>query len=365
MAAHDEAMEQQYWQAVIGRDRGFDGQFVYGVMTTGVYCRPSCGARIPLRKNVRFYGSPAEAERDGLRACLRCHPKEDAGGRMREVRGFIEAHADERLTLKQLAGRAGMSRFHFQRTFKAEVGMSPREYQESFRMARLKKGLREAHGVADAVYEAGFGSSSRVYERADGKLGMTPGEYRAGGRGVEISYAAFQTGLGEMLIGATDRGICFVQFGAGVDELAREFPGAELREAAQGEQLREWGRRIGEFVGGEFPVALSGTPFQMEVWEFLRGIPRGETRSYTEVAAGIGKAGAVRAVASACAANRVALLVPCHRVIRGDGGVGGYRWGVERKKELLRREGQAGDMVEVAPAARTPTRRQVDTSNGR
>src|SRR5258708_17124748 len=212
----EEGMEKEYWSAVVKRDRTFDGRFFYGVVTTGVYCRPSCGARIPLRQNVRFYDSPAAAERDGLRACLRCRPKEDAGERMRAVRGFIEAHADEKLTLETLAREAGMSRFHFQRTFKAEVGMSPREYQDAFRMARLKKSLRESHGVADAVYEAGFGSSSRVYERADDKLGMTPGEYRAGGRGVEISYAAFPTALGDMLIGATDRGICFLAFGVGV-----------------------------------------------------------------------------------------------------------------------------------------------------
>src|SRR5262245_27862338 len=235
MAAHDEHMEQQYWQAVVNRDRRFDGQFFYGVTTTGVYCRPSCGARTPLRQNVRFYSTQAEAERDGLRACLRCRPKEDAGARMREVARYIEAHADERLTLEQLAARAGMSRFHFQRTFKAEIGVSPKEYQDGVRRALLKKGLRGPHGVADAVYEAGFGSSSRVYERADGLLGMTPGEYRAGGRGVEISYATFSTSMGDMLIGATDRGICFLQFGAGLDDLKREFPDAEFREAAPGE----------------------------------------------------------------------------------------------------------------------------------
>jgi AraC family transcriptional regulator of adaptative response/methylated-DNA-[protein]-cysteine methyltransferase len=341
MQAHDEAMEQQYWSAIVGRDRTFDGRFYYGVITTGVYCRPSCGSRTPLRKNVRFYESASAAERDGLRPCLRCRPTEDAGRRMRAVQNYIEARADEKLTLETLAREAGMSRFHFQRTFKAEVGMSPRAYQDAFRMARLKKSLRESHGVADAVYEAGFGSSSRVYERADGKLGMTPGEYRAGGRGVEISYAAFPTPLGEMLIGATDRGICFLGFGASVEELRREFPAATLREAAQGEQLREWGRRIGEFVVGDFPVALDGTAFQMRVWDFLRSIPAGETRSYSDVAAGIGRPGAVRAVARACATNRVAVLVPCHRVIRGDGEMGGYRWGVERKQALLARERRA------------------------
>jgi AraC family transcriptional regulator of adaptative response/methylated-DNA-[protein]-cysteine methyltransferase len=231
-----------------------------------------------------------------------------------------------------------MSRFHLQRTFKQEVGMSPRAYQEAFRMQHLKTSLRESRGVADAVYEAGFGSSSRVYERADAKLGMTPGEYRAGGRGVEISYATFPTPVGDMLIGATDRGICFLQFGVGVETLQAEFPAASLRQAQPREQLREWAKRIAEFVASDFPVALTGTPFQMKVWEFLRSIPRGETRSYAQVAAAIGHKSAVRAVASACASNRVALLVPCHRVIREDGGMGGYRWGVERKQALLAAE---------------------------
>jgi AraC family transcriptional regulator of adaptative response/methylated-DNA-[protein]-cysteine methyltransferase len=337
MAAHDEVMEERFWQAVQSRDRAFDGQFVYGVVTTGVFCRPSCGARTPLRGNVRFYASPEEAARDGLRACLRCRPTEDAGRRMREVCAYIESHAEDKLTLETLAEIAGMSRFHFQRTFKQQVGVSPREYQEGFRMALLKKELREGQGVADAVYGAGFGSPSRVYERAE-KLGMTPGEYRAGGRGLEISYARFPTALGAMLIGATDRGICFLQFHAGVEDLSREFPGAQLREAAAGDQLREWARRIAEFVGGEFPLALSGTPFQMKVWDFLRTIPSGQTRSYSQVAQAIGKPDAVRAVANACAGNRVAVLVPCHRVIRGDGGLGGYRWGMERKQKLLEKE---------------------------
>jgi len=339
MAAHSKDMEQKYWQAVQGRDRKYDGRFYYGVLTTGVYCRPSCGARMPLRENVRFYATPAEAEGAGLRPCLRCKPKEDHGGRMREACRYIEQHADERLTLEHLAERAGMSRFHFQRTFKTEIGVSPREYQEGFRMARLKKGLRESRGVADAVYEAGFGSSSRVYERSDAKLGMTPGEYRMAGRGVEISYTTFETVLGPMLIGATDRGICFLQFGATVEDLRREFPAAVVRETqVRSEQLRKWGRTIAEFVDSDLPLAPFGTPFQMQVWEFLRKIPRGETRSYSEVATGIGQPSAVRAVARACASNRVAVLIPCHRVIRGDGGMGGYRWGVERKQKLLASE---------------------------
>jgi AraC family transcriptional regulator, regulatory protein of adaptative response / methylated-DNA-[protein]-cysteine methyltransferase len=345
MPSHSKDMEQTFWHAVETRDRSFDGRFYYGVLTTGVYCRPSCGARRPLRENVRFYGTPAEAERDGLRACLRCRPTEDADARMRELCRYIEAHADERLTLEQLAAHTGMSRFHLQRTFKATIGVSPRDYQEAFRMARLKKGLRESRGVADAVYEAGFGSSSRVYERADAKLGMTPGEYRAGGRGVEISYARFQTALGPMLIGATDRGICFLQFGASLADLRREFPHAEVNETeSHSPQLKQWSRAIGRFLEGDFPLAPSGTPFQMQVWNFLRTIPRGETRTYREIAEGIGRPSAVRAVARACASNRVAVLIPCHRVIRNDGSMGGYRWGDGRKRALLEREGARASM---------------------
>lgn len=339
MRAHSKGMEQQYWKAVQERDRSFDGKFFYGVVTTGVYCRPSCGARTPRRENVHFYDTPADAERAGLRPCLRCKPNQDIAEPMHELCRYIEAHADERLTLQALADRAGLSRFHLQRTFKAAIGVSPREYHEAMRIARLKKGLRETQGVADAVYEAGFGSSSRVYEKSDAKLGMTPGEYRKGGSGVEISYATFDTPLGEMLIGATDRGICFLQFGATVADLQREFPAATVTESrGNRDELRKWGQEIARFVGGDFPIAPSGTPFQMQVWEYLRSIPRGQTRSYSEVAAGIGQETAVRAVAQACGANPIALLIPCHRVIRGDGGLGGYRWGMERKRKLLAAE---------------------------
>jgi AraC family transcriptional regulator of adaptative response/methylated-DNA-[protein]-cysteine methyltransferase len=261
---------------------------------------------------------------------------------MEQLRRYIEEHADQRLTLDHLAEKCGMSKFHLQRTFKASTGVSPREYQEAFRMQRLKKSLRESHGVADAVYDAGFGSSSRVYERSTPRLGMTPGEYRAGGRGVEISYARFETNLGPVLIGATDRGICFLQFGASVEDLRREFPRAEIKQTeGPSSQLREWSRAIATFTGGDFPLAPAGTPFQMQVWEFLRTIPRGETRTYAQVAAGIGRPSAARAVAQACASNPVAVLIPCHRVIRGDGDRGGYRWGIKRKRALLDLEGAA------------------------
>jgi AraC family transcriptional regulator of adaptative response/methylated-DNA-[protein]-cysteine methyltransferase len=330
------------WRAVTHREAAWDGRFLYGVMTTGVYCRPSCPSRRPLRKNVRFYGTAAEAERDGLRACKRCRPTEQPGGAMRGVCAYIEAHSEERLSLAQLAATAGLSRFHLQRTFKAAMGMTPREYQDSFRVARLKEGLRTGTGVADAVYGAGYGSSSRVYERATSRLGMTPGEYRTGGRGLEIGYATLHTAMGPMTIGATDRGICFLQFGAAAADLRREFPLATFMKSEDSRALREWEAAVdGLLRNGRCPIPadVAGTAFQMRVWQFLQDIPRGEVRSYGEVAAGIGRPRAVRAVAQACAANRVAVLIPCHRVVRGDGKGGGYKWGVGRKAALLALEG--------------------------
>ena len=233
VVAHDASMNpESCWQAVQRRDRTQDGRFYFGVTTTGVYCRPSCPARRPLREHVRFYATPADAERDGLRACLRCRPTEDDTAVMRDLCRFIDEHADQRITLEGLAAHVGISRFHLLRKFKAAVGVTPKQYVEVARMARLKDGLKHAGNVADAVYGAGFGSSSRVYERADTRLGMTPNEYRRGGRGVAITWAAVDSPLGVMIIGATDRGICFLQFGNSreecLGELKREYPAARV-----------------------------------------------------------------------------------------------------------------------------------------
>jgi len=344
---------EQCWNAIQRRDREQDGRFFFGVVTTGVYCRPSCPSRRPLRGNVRFYENPAEAERDGLRPCLRCHPRENGDGAearpIHEACRWIEEHAGERLSLADLAARAGMSRFHFQRRFRAATGVTPREYGEACRMRQLKRELRQAGDVTEAVYAAGFGSSSRVYERASSGLGMTPMQYRRGGEGVAIRYATTQTPLGPLMLGATARGLCFLQFGASEEALAKvlraEYPGAEIAPMEEGRQpeFTEWMEALDEHLAGRrgalrLPLDIRATAFQMRVWKYLQEIPYGATRSYGEVAAGIGSPTSVRAVARACAANPVALAIPCHRVIRGNGELGGYRWGLARKQALLDRE---------------------------
>lgn len=339
------------WAAVQRHDASQDGQFYYGVLTTGVFCRPSCPSRQPLEKNVRYYATPADAERDGLRACLRCRPLAVAGNdpntaRIGEICRYIETSADAPLRLIDLAQRAGLSPFHFQRSFKAIVGVSPKHYLEALRVKKLKSSLRHSTGIADAVYDAGFGSSSRVYERGDTRLGMTPNQYRQEGRGITISYAAVDSPVGLMMIGATDRGICFVQFGSARGELLtalrNEYAQAELtamREPVHPD-FQSWISSLTDYLAGkqphlDLPLDIRATAFQMQVWTYLQSIPYGEVQSYGEVAAGIGNPKAVRAVASACAANKVALVIPCHRVIRGTGEMGGYRWGVPRKRTLI------------------------------
>lgn len=349
--------DEQRWAAVRNRDARCDGKFLYGVVTTGVFCRPSCPSRRPLRKNVRFYATPDAAARDGLRPCLRCRPLAAAGddaqaARIHAVARHIEAHAHESLPLSALAARARLSPFHFQRRFKALVGVTPKQYLTACRMKRLKDGLRAGAPVTGAIYDAGFGSASRVYERVDTRLGMTPKQYRQGGAGVAISYTVAETPLGLTLVAATDRGLCFVQFGVAEAELVarleREYPGATIApmDASARAPFAEWMAALAAHLEGtrprlDLPLDMRGTAFQMKVWSFLQRIPYGEVRSYAEVAEGIGAPQAVRAVASACAANRIAVAIPCHRVIRGDGGLGGYRWGLERKRALIDAERSA------------------------
>jgi len=331
---------------MMARDRSFDGRFFFGVITTGVFCRPSCPSRHPLRRNVRFFRLPVEAEQAGLRPCLRCRPLSNTAEPFEDLCRYIEQHSDERLDLATLAARAGLSRFHLQRTFKAAVGVTPKQYVEAHRVGKLKKELRQAKDVTEAVYEAGFGSSSRVYERADSRLGMTPKQYRKGGSGVTITYAPISTTVGVAMMGATDRGICFVQFGESreelLDSLRREYPAAKLEAVADPapDGFREWMEALTSHLAGarpalDLPLDIRATVFQMRVWDYLRAIPYGQVQSYAEVASGIGQPSAARAVARACASNRVAVVIPCHRVIRGTGELGGYRWGVERKQALL------------------------------
>lgn len=266
--------------------------------------------------------------------------------RVRRACAFIRANADRPLPLRRVASAVGLSQFHFQRVFKAQLGLTPRQYAEACRLERLKGGLRSRPSVTDAIYEAGFGSGSRVYERADAQLGMTPREYRDGGRGVAISWASATTALGQLLIGATDRGLCFVQFGESdrqlLELLRREYPAASISPMGEAHRatFAEWLRALEACVRGQapseaLPLDVRATAFQARVWRYLQGIPSGEVRTYAQVAEGIGQPGAARAVARACAANRVALAVPCHRVIRGTGEAGGYRWGAARKQALL------------------------------
>jgi AraC family transcriptional regulator of adaptative response/methylated-DNA-[protein]-cysteine methyltransferase len=342
------------WGAVLRRDASRDGQFVYAVTSTGVFCRPSCPSRRPRRDRVRFFPSAGVAQDAGFRPCRRCRPLEGAGRGVDEVvtraRAVLDRAAGERVTLDRLAREVGMSPGHLQRRFREVTGLSPREYVEQVRLSRLRSALRGEESVSRAVYEAGFGSGSRVYERSTALLGMTPGEYRREGEGLVIRFTIVSSPLGRLLVAVTDRGVCAVSIGDSETALRRsleeEFPKAERRRvddgaddwlAAQVQRVAEELEHPGR-VGSAIPLDLRGTAFQYRVWRALISIPAGATRSYTEVARAIGEPAAVRAVARACGANRVAILVPCHRVIRSDGSLGGYRWGLPRKAELLRRE---------------------------
>lgn len=345
---------EKCWQAVLARDSDQDGEFFFGVLTTGVFCRPSCSARRPLRQNVRFYKTPEDAQKDGLRACLRCSPlaaigRDPNADRIREVCRYIESNSDEPLKLRDLATRSQLSVFHLQRSFKAIVGVSPKQYLEAVRLKKLKSSLKTSKDVTEAVYDAGYGSSSRVYERADTRLGMTPRQYREGGRNVVITHVTVPTPVGRMMIGATDRGLCFVQFGdsqaALLNALKKEYTAATLEEMAKpySPEFEHWVNAVTEYMAGgqphlDLPLDIRATAFQMRVWNYLQSIPYGTVQSYGEVAAAIGEPKAARAVARACASNTVALVIPCHRVVRGTGELGGYRWGLPRKRALIDHE---------------------------
>ena len=330
--------QDECWNSILQHDKTSDGRFYIGVLTTGVYCRPSCPARRPLRKNVRFYETPAQAESDGLRACLRCRPKDasmaDAhAAAMGSLCEYIEQNVERTLTLDELAGRAHLSPAYLQRLFKSVVGVSPKQYADACRLRMLKSELRNSTDVAQAVYGAGFGSPSRVYERADTRLGMTPGEYRKGGPGIVVTYAPIESAFGLLLLGATDRGICFLQFGESLEsllaELRREYPAAsfEPMRDPRAPEFDRWANAIKRYLDGEgprleLPLDVRSTAFQMKVWTYLQSIPRGQVQSYGEVAEGIGQPKSARAVGRACATNRLAVIIPCHRVIRGGGELG-------------------------------------------
>jgi AraC family transcriptional regulator of adaptative response/methylated-DNA-[protein]-cysteine methyltransferase len=340
--------DEQRWRAVEVRDPTCDGRFVYGVRSTGVFCRPSCPSRRPARARVTFFDTPVDAERAGYRACRRCKPNEAAADpwldRIRRACVYL-ANVDGHPTLSTLARRFGGSPYHFQRTFKRIVGVTPREYGDACRLQTVRRRLRESDAVTAAVFDAGYGSSSRFYERAAPKLGMSPTTYRRGGAGMSINYAVVDSCLGRLLVAATSRGVCSVAMGKSDRDLERvltaEYPAASI---ARGDgALAQWTSAIVAHLDGrrprlDLPIDVQATSFQWQVWKALAEIPRGETRTYAEVAAAIGRPRAVRAVGHACAVNKVAILIPCHRVVPRAGGSGNYRWGVERKKALLARE---------------------------
>jgi AraC family transcriptional regulator of adaptative response/methylated-DNA-[protein]-cysteine methyltransferase len=358
--------EAHYWQSVLTRDRSSDGSFVYAVRSTGIYCRPSCPSRRPKREQVVFFPLPQAAEQAGFRPCRRCQPR-TIDGYTNETAEFvqqacrvIEAHLDDDLTLASLGAQLHISPHHLQRSFKRIIGITPRQYAETCRLGQFKSRLREGESVTRAMYEAGYSSSSRLYERAPAHLGMTPTTYRKGGLGMHIRYTIVDCPLGRLLVAATERGICGVSLGdsdtALEASLRGEYPAAQIQRDEDG--LGEWVSAFLSYLNGRqpdlnLPIDVQATAFQWQVWEALRAIPSGSTRSYSEVAQSLGHPQAARAVARACATNPVALVIPCHRVVRENGVLGGYRWGVERKQQLLAQEKAAAQSAESREALET------------
>ncbi len=336
------------WKAVLSRDRMADSTFVYAVSSTGIYCKPSCVSRRPRRDRVVFFDAPADAQRAGYRACKRCRPDELGVDpwidKIRRACVYL-ANVDGHLSLARLASRIGGSPYHLQRNFKRIVGLSPREYVDAYRLDKLKQLLRKGTRVTDAAVEAGYGSSSRFYERASPKLAMDPKVYGCGGAGMDIAYAIVDSPLGRLLVAATTRGVCAVYMASSdaelVTALKAEYPRAGVE--ADHRPLKRWARDIVGHLEGrrprlDLPLDIQATAFQWQVWTALTEIPYGETRTYKEVASAIKRPTAIRAVAHACARNPVSLLIPCHRVVRTSGDLAGYRWGLDRKKALIAAE---------------------------
>jgi AraC family transcriptional regulator of adaptative response/methylated-DNA-[protein]-cysteine methyltransferase len=337
----------RYWQATLARDSRADGTFVLAVRSTHIYCRPSCPARRPLRRNVVFYRTKEEAEKQGYRACLRCRPNEVSGAVVLVQRAArqLAKSTEEGVRLAEIARSLGTTQAALRRAFVQVTGLAPRQLAEALRVKRFKAMLRAGRSITDALYETGYGSSSRVYERSNAQLGMTPATYRKGGKGMKIGYTIAKSPLGRVLIGATERGVSAVYLGetesALLAELREEYPRAEIAPAA--DSFQRWVREIVQRIDGkqprlELPLDLQATAFQRRVWQELQRIPRGRTRTYSQVARSLGQPKAVRAVARACATNPVSIVVPCHRVIREDGTLAGYRWGLSRKERLLAQE---------------------------
>jgi AraC family transcriptional regulator of adaptative response/methylated-DNA-[protein]-cysteine methyltransferase len=343
------AREEERWQAVKRRDPAFDGKFLFAVRTTGIYCRPSCASRPAKRENVTFFETGAAAEKAGYRACKRCRPDQLGAPdpQMQAVKRACERieTAEEAPKLAELAASAGLSPYHFHRVFKALTGVTPKAYAAETRARRAADKLRTAETVTEAIYDAGFNSSSRFYENTDARLGMTPGAVRRGGAGAVIRFAVGEASLGAVLVAATNKGVCAILLGDDPEALVRNlqdrFPNADFEGGDA-----EFERMVAQVVGLveapgqrlDLPLDIRGTAFQQKVWAALSAIPAGKTATYTEIARVIGQPKAVRAVAQACGANPLAIAIPCHRVVRADGDLSGYRWGVERKRKLIDRE---------------------------
>ena len=352
-AASEIAADESFWRAVLDRDSRFDGRIFFAVRSTGIYCRPSCPARRPGREQVVFFRIPEAAERAGFRSCRRCHPRNAATlnpqvEMVRRACDYIEGHVDALPTLEDLSAHAGVSPYHLQRVFKRIAGITPRQYAEALRIDQFKARVKKGATVTGAMYDAGYGSSSRLYERAPARLGMTPAEYRRGGKGVRIKYTIAGSPLGRLLVAGTEKGVCSVRLGDSdavlETNLLSEYPSADV--SRDDEALGDWVTQLLSHLEGkrphlDLPLDVQATVFQWSVWEKLREIPYGSTRSYGDIARAIGRPTATRAVARACATNPVALVIPCHRVVREDKSLGGYRWGIERKRALLEREGSA------------------------
>jgi AraC family transcriptional regulator of adaptative response/methylated-DNA-[protein]-cysteine methyltransferase len=345
------SVAERLWRATISRDHRADGTFVLGVRTTNIYCRPSCPARRPLRRNVIFFKTKEEARQQGYRPCLRCKPDEVASSiaLVEKATRLIEAGADEdTIRFGAIAKSLGTTTATLRRAFLQVTGLRPREVAEALRVAKFKKLLRAGKKITDALYETGYGSSSRVYERSNAQLGMTPATYRKGGKGMKIGYSIAKSKLGEVLVAATERGVSAVYLGDSepklVQELRDEYPRAEISSADH--SFEKWVSEIVHRVEGkpprvELPLDVQATAFQRRVWQELQRIPSGTTKTYSQVAEAVGNPKAVRAVARACATNPVSIVVPCHRVVRQDGNLAGYRWGISRKERLLEQERQA------------------------
>jgi AraC family transcriptional regulator, regulatory protein of adaptative response / methylated-DNA-[protein]-cysteine methyltransferase len=333
------------WRAAVSRDSSKDGTFVFAVKSTGIYCKPSCPAKHAHIEQIRFFQGPEQAEQAGFRACLRCHPKGDALTRselIKRICGYIDSNLNKKLTLANLSHEAGLSPFHFQRTFKRTLGISPREYIETRRLERMKRSLRQGETVSNALYEAGFSSRSRVYEKPRPRLGFRPGAFRRGGEGLRIDYTIVDSPIGRLLLGATEKGLCAVCIGASdqaVEAALREdYYAADLFR--DNDQMKKWAEEFSKYFDGSqfspnLPIDVQATAFQWKVWKQIQAIPYGKTSTYTEIAHTVGNPSAVRAVANACANNPVAIIVPCHRVIGKKGDLRGYRWGLKRKMSLL------------------------------